>query len=442
MSRTGHHPEEQAPPRASVERPAVRAGLAIHLDLVGGLAGDMFVAALVDALPALEAPVLAALAALRPADSALPVFETQASAGLRARRFGLPRGYRPATRGPDWPIGANASHGTSSREIRDRIAAAPLSPATREHALALLATLTQAEADVHGTPLDAVHFHELADWDSVMDIVAAGCIAAELAQATWSSSALPLGNGRVRTAHGLLPVPTPATAALLSGYRWHDDGVGGERVTPTGAAILRHLVPPERCGGSRVSGRLVGIGAGAGTRVLPGLPNIARALVFEAVAHPLAADIDGDTVAVLELDVDDMTGEEIALAADRLRAHAGVLDLSLGTRLGKKGRPLTEMRLLARADAAQAVARACFGETSTLGLRVREEHRHVLRRTDVRAQVDGRNVTVKLAQRPGGEITAKAAHDDAADGATLEQRRATRSRAVDLLRATPGADER
>jgi len=412
-----------------------RAGLAIHLDLVGGLAGDMFVAALVDALPALETPVLAALAALRPPDSALPVFEAHASAGLRACRFGLPAGYRHAAQDADRPIGANAGHGTSSREIGERIAAAPLSAATREHALALLAALTQAEANVHGTPLDAVHFHELADWDSVMDLVAAGCIAAELSHATWSASAPPLGNGRVRTAHGMLPVPTPATVALLAGYPWHDDGVGGERITPTGAAILRHLVPPERCGAARATGRLVGIGAGAGTRALPGLPNITRALVFEAVAHPLAADVDGDTVAVLECDVDDMTGEEIALAADRLRTRADVLDVSLGTRLGKKGRPVTEMRVLARSAAVQAVAQACFGETSTLGLRVREEHRHILRRADVRTRVDGRDVTVKVAQRPGGEVTGKAAHDDTATGATLESRRTMRARAVDVARA-------
>ncbi len=408
-----------------------RTGLAIHLDLVGGLAGDMFVAALVDALPALQAPVLTALAAMRPPDSVLPVFDTQQCAGLRARRFGLPKGYRHASKQGTLAVGANAEHGTSAREIHARLTAAPLTPATRAHALALLAVLTDAEAQVHGTPRDAVHFHELADWDSVMDLVAAGCIAAELEHATWSASAPPLGNGRVRTAHGMLPVPTPATVALLAGYPWHDDGVGGERVTPTGAAILRHLVPPERCGTARVTGRLVAIGSGAGTRTLPGLPNIARALVFEAVARPLAADIDGDTVAVMECDVDDMTGEEIALAADRLRARADVLDVTLDTRMGKKGRPVTGMRILALPAAVQDVAQACFGETSTLGLRVREEHRHVLRRTDVLAHADGREVTVKLARRPGGEVTGKAAHDDVASGATLESRRATRARAVD-----------
>ena len=132
-----------------------------------------------------------------------------------------------------------------------------MSAATREHALALLALLGEAEAHVHGIPVDDVHFHELADWDSLLDLVAAGCIAARLEGARWTASALPLGGGTVRTAHGLLPVPAPATSYLLTGYPWRDDGIGGERVTPTGAAILRHLVPAADCGGWREAGRLV-----------------------------------------------------------------------------------------------------------------------------------------------------------------------------------------
>ncbi len=410
-------------------------GLAIHLDLVGGLAGDMFVAALVDALPQLQAPVEAAVAALRPPGSALPAFTTGDSAGLRARRFGLPPGYRHAAARPAAHRPIPDNHGTSSAVIRARIADAPLPEATRDHALALLALLAEAEANVHGMPVDAVHFHELADWDSLMDLVAAGCIAAELSVATWSASAPPLGNGQVRTAHGLLPVPTPATVALLVGYPWHDDGVAGERVTPTGAAILRHLVAPARCGGARVTGRLTGIGVGAGTRALPGLPNVTRALVFETLAQPRTADIDADVVAVLEFDVDDMTGEEIALAADRLRARAGVLDLSLAARTGKKGRPAIEMRVLTQPAAADAVAHACFTETSTLGLRAREEQRRILRRSEVRTQVDDCAVTVKFAQRPGGETSGKAAHDDTLRGATLVARRAAGNHAVDAALA-------
>jgi hypothetical protein len=156
---------------------------------------------------------------------------------------------------------------------------------------------------------------------------------------------------------------------------------------------------------------------------MPGLPNIVRALVFERTTTEAA-----DAVTLLEFDVDDMSGEEIALAADRLRAEPGVIDVSLGSRLGKKGRPLTDFRVMVRTQAADAVAQACFSETSTLGLRVREEQRQLLARTEVATVVDGAPLQVKVATRPGGERTAKAAHDDAASGRGLAARR--RARAV------------
>jgi hypothetical protein len=448
---------------SSPDAPAVPppASLAIHLDLVGGISGDMFVAAMVDALPALAVPILAELAAIRTAGEPAPGFGETTNGGLRAQRFGLaPMPQRAAGRLPsaggtspdaaiahEHPLGhgqtdAHARRpddehaGTAYARLRRRLATAPLTAPTREHALALLALLAGAEAQVHGIAVADVHFHELADWDSLMDVVAAGCIAAQLDGARWTASALPLGGGTVRTAHGLLPVPAPATSQLLTGYAWHDDGIAGERVTPTGAAILRHLVPAAQCGARRDAGRLVSVGCGAGTRTLPGLPNIVRALILECVP---AADADADVVTVLEFDVDDMTGEEIAVAAERLRAEPGVVDVSVGTRHGKKGRPLADFRLLAKPHAADAIARACFTETSTLGLRVREERRRVLRRAEVAAPIDGAAVRVKVALRPGGERTAKAAQDDVAATRGLGERRRTHAAAAQ--RALKGTDE-
>jgi uncharacterized protein (TIGR00299 family) protein len=395
------------------------ARLSIHLDLVGGVAGDMFVAAMVDALPALEAPIRRELEAVRPGNGAMPDFTVASSAGLRARRFGIAATSRYRA--------VEAGDGTSYRELRRTIEAAPLGAGTQRHALALLDLLAAAEARVHGSSLDDVHFHELADWDSLMDVVAAGCIAHRLDGARWTASALPLGGGRVRTEHGMLPIPAPATSSLLEGYPWRDDGVPGERVTPTGAAIVRHLVPASSCGGRSGAGRLMAVGAGAGTRTLPGLPNILRVLVFESERPARDFDADADFVGVIEFDVDDMTGEEIALATDRLRALAGVLDVSIGARFGKKGRPLSDFRVLAQPSAVASVAHACFSETSTLGLRVHEDRRQVLRRTEVRADA----VSVKVAQRPGGARTGKAAHDDVAADATLEARRKAGATAVE-----------
>ena len=398
--------------RSSPELPAP-ASLAIHLDAVGGIAGDMFVAAVVDALPALEAPVLQAVAAVKPADRALPAFSAAASGALAARRFGCATPYAHAR---------DAHAGAAYPALRRRIAGAPLAADVRDHALALLASLAEAEARVHGIAVDAVHFHELADWDSLLDVVAAGAIAARLAGARWSASSLPRGGGTVRTAHGTLPVPAPATVALLEGYRWHDDGVAGERVTPTGAAILRHLVPAAACGTGGGAGRLVGSGCGAGTRTLPGMPNVLRALVFE-----VADAVADDAVTTVEFDVDDMTGEELALAADRLRAVAGVVDVSLAARSGKKGRPLTEFRVLARPHAAEAAIAACFGETSTIGLRVRDERRRVLARDEVAAGAPP--IPVKRVRRPDGTRTAKAAHDGVLGSAGLAARRRARVQA-------------
>ena len=458
---------------SSPDAPALppAAALAIHLDLVGGISGDMFVAAMVDALPALAAPMQAELAAVRAVEERAPGLRETSSGGLRALRFGIAPMPDRAARELEFADGAStdaaAAHahrhghahardqvqphagehvdagtddhahehgGTAYTVLRDRLAGAPLTAPARTHALALLALLADAEARVHGVRVDDVHFHELADWDSLMDVVAAGSIAAQLEGARWSASTLPLGGGTVRSAHGVLPVPAPATSLLLTGYPWHDDGIAGERVTPTGAAILRHLVPAAQCGARRDAGRLLGVGCGAGTRALPGLPNIVRAQVLQRVA---ASAADADAVTVLEFDVDDMTGEEIAVAADRLRAEPGVVDVSVGTRHGKKGRPLADFRLLAQPHAADAVAQACFTETSTLGLRVRDERRRVLPRTEVATTVGGTAVEVKVALRPGGKRTAKAAQDDVAATRGLGERRRTRTAAAQ--RALKGA---
>jgi uncharacterized protein (DUF111 family) len=418
----------------------------IHLDAVGGVAGDMVVAALVDAFPELRARVLADIVAALPAVAGVPDFREGTSGGIRALSFGLRQGGNPSQHGsdghthdhdddhghgrPERQNGRDGSGAGSFRDMVDRIRTARLAPGTADHAVAILTSMAEVEAAIHRVAIDAVQFHEIADWDSLMDVVAAGSLAATLDPATWSVSELPRGAGLVRTRHGFLPVPTPATAALLVGFRWRDDGIGGERVTPTGAAVLRHLVGPDSVGRRLAAGRLTAIGTGAGTRNLPGMPNVLRVLVFEA-----EGSADADAVAVLSFDIDDMTGEEIGVAAQRLRARPGVLDLTVGTRFGKKGRMLSDVRMLVTPDAREDVAAACLSETSTIGLRWRLEQRVVLPRTAADATT---GVRTKLVTRPGGEVTVKAESDDVS-GESLAARRAAKARAEAGAAPAPAA---
>ena len=375
----------------------------IHLDAVGGLAGDMFVAAMLDALPQLRARVLADVRAVLPAAVGTVDLAEGMSGAVRALRFKVSL---------DHPHD-HAAGLAGYADIMARIAAAELAEGTAHHAGAILTILAQAESRIHDVPLDRVHFHEIADWDSLADVVAAGSIVAALGDALWSVSELPRGGGLVRTQHGMLPVPAPATAAILTGFAWRDDGVNGERVTPTGAAILRHVGAVPRVAGTRL---LMANGTGAGTRDLPGLPNILRALIFEEDA----GESPCDRVAVVSFDIDDMTGEELADAAGRIRQCPGVLDVSMGAAIGKKGRPLTWFRVLAREDALDAVRLACLQQTSTLGLRWRIEERVVLAREERRG---GDGARVKAATRPDGSVTVKMESDDLHDARDLADRR-------------------
>ncbi|MDF2997103.1 MAG: hypothetical protein K0R27_2740 [Xanthobacteraceae bacterium] len=399
----------------------------IHLDAVGGIAGDMFVAAMLDAFPQLGERVFSDLAKVLPGEAGRPLLAEGSSGAVRCLRFGLEahdhgheQGHEHAGEHelPDHEPHAHHRHGRY-RDLVARIEGAGLSEGAAAHAGAILRHIAEAEARIHGVALDEVHFHELADWDSLMDVVAAGSIAAALAGARWSVSDLPRGGGMVRTQHGLLPVPAPATVEILRGFAWRDDGVSGERVTPTGAAILRHLV----AGSAKVEGVLDASGTGAGTRDLPGMPNILRVLAFA----PVAASVSHDRVAVLSFDIDDMTGEEIAVAADRLRTLDGVRDLAVATLIGKKGRALNGFRLLVVPDALDAVKQHCLAETSTIGLRWHYEERDLLERRGETLRDGEATVRVKQVHRAGG-VTTKVESDDLASLGSLKERRAVKER--------------
>ena len=402
----------------------------IHLDAVGGLAGDMFVAALLDALPDLHHRVFADLAAVLPADCGQPTLSEGLSSGIAVRRFALVENHDQAQatghhhdHGADHVDHADHHHAHAVRfpDIMRLIAAARLHPGTAEQAIAILRRLAEAESRMHRVALEEVHFHEIADWDSLMDIVAAGSIAAALAQCSWSVSDLPRGDGLVRTRHGLLPVPAPATAEILRGFRWRDDGIGGERVTPTGAAILAHLVSDVRA--RPANALLLAAGTGAGTRELNGMPNILRALVFAQTGTAEITADNADDVLVLCFDIDDMSGEELAVAADRLRAAEGVIDLSVATRQGKKGRPMSDFRLLLRPAALAAVSTLCFLETTTIGLRWHSERRICLQRGQEILAIADKQLRRKRTYRPDGSTSLKVENDDLAHLEGLAARR-------------------
>ncbi|MEM0907313.1 MAG: LarC family nickel insertion protein, partial [Pseudomonadota bacterium] len=331
-----------------MDNQTVRRGAHIHLDPVGGVAGDMFVAALLDAAPQLWPRVEADLEAVLPHGVSVERQHTM-TGGLRAGRFVVTGGTAA-----DAPL---SRYGALSARIEE----ATLTAGTAVHAQGILRRLAEAEAHIHNIPVAQVHFHELADWDTLADVVAAGSIIAAFQEASWSLAPLPMGGGLVSTAHGLLPVPAPATALLLKGFPVRADPIGGERVTPTGAAILAHIAPGVQQGGD-----LTGVGMGAGAHDIPGMPNILRALILTPATVP-----NDETVGVLSFAVDDMTGEEIAVAADRLRAMDPVYDVSLAPRLGKKGRPEHLFQLLIAPNAREEVAEASFSQTSTIGLRWR-----------------------------------------------------------------------
>ena len=223
-------------------------------------------------------------------------------------------------------------------DIRAWIEGSRLDRPVAERAAAIFTLLAEAEAEVHGIAAADVTFHEVGAWDSIADVVCAAWLIDSLKPVSWSSAPLPLGGGRVATAHGVLPVPAPATALLLAGTPVHHDGVGGERVTPTGAAILRYLGPAFDAAG--LAGRISRTGHGFGARRLDGMSNVLRALVLDTAGggagrgHPW----EEETVGVCAFEVDDQTAEDLAVGLERLRAGDGVLDVVQTPVFGKKGR--------------------------------------------------------------------------------------------------------
>ena len=390
----------------------------IQLDPVGGIAGDMFAAAVLDAWPELEPPLVAALE--RAGLDAIATVERldHSDHALTGSRFAVHETRRGSGE-PHRHDGDEHRHGDGHdsthehhlyRDIRTLLRASDLEAGVRARALDIFARLAAAESAVHGVAVEDVSFHEVGAYDSIADVVCAAWLIDRL-DAEWSCGPLPVGRGRVNTSHGRLPVPVPATVELLRGMVVDQDTHHAERITPTGAAIVSHLAPSF----APIPGpmRLDRSGTGFGTSRLPGTSNVLRLLAFEP-PDGLDASVHRERIAVCEFEIDDQTGEDLALALDRLRDLDGVMDVSSHAMHGKKGRLAVHVRILCRIAAVEPTIESCFRETTTLGVRWNEASRAALARASETVMVNGRAVRVKSARRPGDVRTAKAEIDDLA----------------------------
>lgn len=363
---------------------AIAISFDIMLEPLGGIAGDMFVAAMLDVWPEHAQKTLAAIrVAGLPSGIETRIVETE-DHHIGGRQFTVESS------------GEVHSH-RSWHSIRADLEGSALKPEVKAAAITIFAHLAEAEAAIHRTTAEAVTFHEVGAWDSIADIVAAAQLIESVGPARWHLASLPLGSGTVRTRHGVLAVPAPATLQLLQGFSFHDDGRPGERITPTGAAIIKYLAPQQGAVGPR--GKLLRTGHGFGTKRFADMPNMLRVTAFET-SEP--GTILRDRIAVLECEIDDQTSEDLALAIDHLREVTGVRDVLQTPAFGKKGRMIVSLRILAEPDRIDEIANQVFDETTTLGIRVMHQERFILAREI--SDLDGQ--MVKTVERPSGK-TAK-----------------------------------
>jgi uncharacterized protein (TIGR00299 family) protein len=341
-----------------------------YFDAFSGISGDMLVGSLADA-GANPRAITDAIESLE--TGAVLSFEKVTRAGIAATKF---------------HVAATESHAHRHlHHILDLIAKSSLSPRAQANAAAIFQRLGEVEAAVHHVPIERVHFHEVGAVDSIADIVGVCAALDELDIDTLYCSPLNLGSGTVKTEHGVLPVPAPATAALVEGKPVYARGPAFELTTPTGAAVATTLakefgvMPPMT---------IAHTGYGAGGRDFAEQANVLR--VF--VGHPTGA-LEATTVTVIEANIDDLSPQVLAYAVERL-FDRGALDVTLQPLEMKKGRPGTLLRAIARPEDREALAAIVFAETSTLGLRMYAAERRVQSRSWVDVETPHGRVRMKV----------------------------------------------
>lgn len=368
----------------------------LYFDCFSGISGDMVLGAILDAgMPFAELErALGTLAVSGIEVSAGPVLR----AGVSATKFAV----HEHGRADDHGHGHRHSH-RSLTDISRLIDSSALSPAGRDRAKRLFRRLAEAEAAIHQMSVDQVHLHEVGAIDSIVDIVGVVFALEWVGADRIVCSPLNVGGGTVESAHGLLPVPAPATVALLGNAPIYGGAVQKELVTPTGALIATSYassfgpIPPME---------VERVGYGAGERDTPGHPNVLRVLIGRA-----AERAETERVSVIECEIDDMNPQIFSVVMDRLY-EAGALDVFYVPVQMKKNRPGTLLTVVAPRELRSRLVDIVFQETTTIGLRYADVERECLRREIVVVQTPIGAVRFKLAWRDGRVINAAPEFED------------------------------
>ena len=294
-------------------------------------------------------------------------------------------------------------HGRHIDDIRALVAKSGAPPSVRERADRAFMAIATAEGEIHGLAPEKVHLHEVGAVDAILDVVGAIWGFELLGVEQVFCGAIALGDGTVRAAHGLLPVPAPATLKLLEGHPVRPGPEGsGELVTPTGAALVRTLssgLPPSEYVPLRS-------GFGAGTKDFRGRANALRVILADASTRDSGGDFATEELVELVCDIDDMTPEYLAAVADRVR-DAGALDVTLLSVAMKRGRPGSRIEVLCRTADVVRLETMLLVETTTIGVRQRTVRRRALAREVVKLTVLGHEIAAKLVMLPTGRRRAK-----------------------------------
>src|SRR5580692_82078 len=394
-----------------------------YLECFSGISGDMFLGALVDA--GVPARVLEETVAALGVGAKLEVSRV-VRAGISATKVDvyvdggklLPReeyseqehehehshgdgGHSHSHPGESSRAGAPAphehSHGRGLNEIREIISAASISDRAKKTAIAIFEALGRAEAKIHHTSIERVHFHEVGAIDAMVDIVCAAVGAEALGVGEIICSPLNVGGGTVKCAHGTFPVPAPATVELLAGAPVYSSGLPAELLTPTGAAIVKTMASrfaafPEM--------KIERSGYGAGSRDFPGQPNVVRLTIGETASNALATNTALETITVLEANLDDLNPQVFGYVMDRL-FEEGALDAFGIAGQMKKNRPGMVLTVLCQPKDADKLTRLIFSETTTLGVRRRDEKRRTLARRWESVPTPWGEVRIKIASMNG-----------------------------------------